>query len=109
MNILRLEKIVAHYAMADFLRANPKNKRKIRKDGTYKHNPYSLSPLTNEAREILNLARQKENISKEDEARVKYYLLKHLFINDEIVDISSRYSDMRTEQIKENKDGCYTC
>ena len=68
-NIERLEKIVSHYAMQDYKQANPK--RKFRKDGTVIHNPYSLSDETNEAREILALAR-----ARKEEERVKGYLLR---------------------------------
>lgn len=72
-NIKRLDDLVAKYAMMDYKRANPK--RKIRKDGTVIHNPYSLSSLTNEAREMLSLAR-KENLSAEEENTIKAYLLR---------------------------------
>ena len=63
-NVKRLENIVAHFAMEDYKRANPK--RKIsRKTGMPIHNPYSLSQQTNEAREMLRLSR-KENISQDE-------------------------------------------
>lgn len=78
-NIKRLENLVAKYAMQDYKRANPKPK--INRDGSIKHNPYTLSPLTNEAREMLQLAR-KENITTTEEEIVKAYLLKNLFIGD---------------------------
>ena len=74
-NIERLENIVAYYAMQDYKRANPKPK--MRKDGTVIHNPYSLSPLTNEARAMLAKARAGEN-----EEEVKAYLLKHKMLYD---------------------------
>lgn len=70
-NIKRLESIVAKYAMQDCKRVNPYGTRK----------PYSLSPLTNKTREMLNLAR-KNNISKEDKITVKEYLLKHKMNED---------------------------
>lgn len=70
-NIERLDKLVAKYAMQDFLRVNTTKNGTIRK----RHVPYSLSPLTNEAREMLILAR-KEDITKEEEENVKAYLLK---------------------------------
>ncbi len=78
-NIKHLENLVAKYAMKDYKRANPKPKRN--RDGSIKHNPYTLSPLTNEAREMLQLAR-KENITTTEEEIVKAYLLKNLFIGD---------------------------
>lgn len=79
-NIKRLDDLVAKYAMMDYKRANPK--QKIRKDGTVIHNPYSLSPLTNEAREMLQLAR-KENLTVEEEKTVKAYLLRMKMIGQE--------------------------
>ncbi len=79
-NIKRLENIVAHFAMEDYKRANPK-KKIDRKTGLTIHNPYSLSPQTNEAREILKLSR-KENISQDEEETVKAYLLKMKMINN---------------------------
>lgn len=78
-NIKRLENLVAKYAMQDYKRANPKPK--INRDGSIKHSPYTLSPLTNEAREMLQLAR-KEKITATEEEVVKAYLLKNLFIGD---------------------------
>lgn len=81
-NIERLENLVAHYAMQDYLRVNPRRKKWSM---NRKHNPYTLSPLTNEAREMLHLARQKD-IDKEDEEEVKVYLLrqKMIGVEDEI-------------------------
>ena len=82
-NVERLEKIVAHYAMQDYKQANPK--RKIRKDGTVIHNPYSLSDETNEAREILALALQLVGaaaLGGPQEDLVKAYLLKHKMLYD---------------------------
>ena len=79
-NVKRLENIVAHFAMEDYKRANPK--RKIsRKTGMLIHNPYSLSQQTNEAREMLRISR-KENISQDEEETVKAYLLKMKMINN---------------------------
>ena len=79
-NLKRLDNLVAKYALMDYKRANPK--RRIRKDGTVKHNPYTLSPLTNEAREMLALARKKD-ITQEEEEIVKAYLLKQKMIGEE--------------------------
>lgn len=79
-NLKRLDNLVAKYALMDYKRANPK--RRIRKDGTVKHNPYTLSPLTNEAREMLTLARKKD-ITQEEEEIVKAYLLKQKMIGEE--------------------------
>lgn len=73
-NIKRLDDLVKKYAFQDFKRANPHMKMR--------HNPYTLSPLTNEAREMLNLAR-KENITKEEEEEVKAYLLKKKMFGEE--------------------------
>lgn len=70
-NIERLENIVKHYAMIDYLRANRLKNGKIRK----KYRPYTLSPRTNEARGMLKISRKKE-ITKEEENIVKDYLLK---------------------------------
>lgn len=70
-NIERLENIVKHYAMIDYLRANRLKNGKIRK----KYRPYTLSPRTNEARRMLKISRKKE-ITKEEENFVKGYLLK---------------------------------
>jgi len=72
-NITRLKKLVGKYAKMDFNRANPKGV-KMYKNGETNYKPYSLSPLTNEAREMLQLA-QKDNISPEEENIVKSYLL----------------------------------
>ena len=77
-NIDRLDKLVAKYAMQDFLRVNTTKNGTIRK----RHVPYSLSPLTNEAREMLILAR-KEDITTEEEEIVKAYLLKKKMTGEE--------------------------
>lgn len=74
-NIERLEDIVAYYAMQDYKRANPNPK--MRKNGTVIHNPYSLSPATNEARAMLASAIAGENVEE-----VKAYLLKHKMLYD---------------------------
>lgn len=82
-NIERLEKIVSHYAMQDYKQANPK--RKFRKDGTIIHHPYSLSDETNEAREILAIAKRlvgADAIGGPQEDRVKAYLLRHKILFD---------------------------
>lgn len=79
-NIKRLDNLVAKYALMDYKRANPK--RRIGKDGTVKHNPYTLSPLTNEAREMLALSK-KNDITQEEEETVKAYLLKQKMIGEE--------------------------
>ena len=55
-NIERLENIVKHYAMIDYLRANRLKNGKIRK----KYQPYTLSPRTNEARGMLKISRKKK-------------------------------------------------
>lgn len=81
-NIERLDRLVAKYAYEDFRQANPLGKRRIRKDGTVKHNPYSLSAKTNEAREMLIMARKKD-ITKEEEEIVKAYLLKQKLLGEE--------------------------
>jgi len=79
-NIERLDRIVAHYAMKDYLRANPKPKYD-RKTGAPIRKPYTLSPETNEARAMLSLARS-ENLTPEQEEIVKAYLLKHKILFD---------------------------
>ena len=79
-NIDRLDDLVGKYALMDYKRANPK--RKIRKDGTVKHNPYSLSPMTLEALEMLQLAR-KEELTYSEENAVKAYLLKKKLLGEE--------------------------
>ena len=75
-NIKRLENLVTKYALEDY---NPKPK--MSRNGSIKHNPYTLSPLTNEARKMLQLARR-ENVSIAEEETIKAYLLRKLFKND---------------------------
>ena len=77
-NIETLDSFVAKYAMMDYKRANPKPK--FRNEMPV-HNPYTLSPDTNEAREMLHLAR-KTDITKEEEESVKAYLLKKKLIGE---------------------------
>lgn len=72
-NIERLSGIVSLLALKDYKRANPK--RKVNKNGTVKHNPYTLSEETEEARRLLINAK-KENITREEEEEIKAYLLK---------------------------------
>ena len=71
-NIERLNNIVKKYALQDFYRANPPRKRW---NPNRKHVPYTLSPMTNEAREMLAIA-MKKDISREEEEKVKAYLLR---------------------------------
>lgn len=78
-NIERLENLVEKYAMQDYKRANPKPK--MYANGKTNHKPYSLSPGTNEAREMLHLARKK-NITEDEENSVKTYLLKKRMAED---------------------------
>lgn len=78
-NIKRLENLVTKYALEDYKKANPKPK--MSRNGSIKHNPYTLSPLTNEARKMLQLARR-ENVSIAEEETIKAYLLRKLFKND---------------------------
>ena len=73
-NIERLDKLVKKYATQDYKRAAP--------HFAWGHRSYTLSPLTNEAREMLQLAR-KENITKEEEESVKAYLLKKKMLGEE--------------------------
>ena len=49
--------------------------------GESAHNPYSLSPETNQAREILHLA-HKKNITAEEENTIKSYLLKKKMVEN---------------------------
>lgn len=72
-----LSELVARLAFKDFYQANKENieKRKIDRNGCIKHNPYSLSNETNEAREMLKIANKLENTPEEVEA-VKAYILK---------------------------------
>ena len=84
-NIVRLEKLVSKYAKMDYNRANPKGV-KLYKDGRTSYKPYSLSPLTNEAREMLQLA-QKDDISLEEESIVKSYLLSKKLSGEEDEDV----------------------
>lgn len=81
-NIERLVKLVRKYARADYLRANPPERRRMRKDGTMTYTPYTLSPRTNEAREMLILAR-KENPTESEENAVKAYLLRMKMAGEE--------------------------
>ena len=75
-NIERLDNLVKKYAKQDYERANPHPYFGRR------HNPYTLSPLTNEAREMLQIA-LKENITKEEEESIKGYLLKKKMLGEE--------------------------
>lgn len=49
--------------------------------GESAHNSYSLSPETNQAREMLHLA-HKKNITAEEENTIKSYLLKKKMVED---------------------------
>jgi len=94
-NIKTLDNLVKKYALLDFFRANPKPIKQY-KNGKTSYKQYTLSPLTNEAREMLNLARQKK-ISREDELSVKGYLLMQKF-NGETVD---DFDEFRKRMFKE--------
>ena len=78
-NIERLDNLVKKYAMQDYLRANPP-RRPCQMNR--KNKPYSLSPRTNEAREMLALARN-PNIKKCEEEVVKAYLLRMKMLGEE--------------------------
>lgn len=78
-NIHRLEQIVAKYAMQDYNRANPR--RKLDRTGNPIHNPYTLSPFTNEAREMLHIALN-PNRTPEEEEECKAYLLRHKLMEE---------------------------
>ena len=73
-NIENLRKLVSKYALEDYKRYNPHPH--LTKNG-YTHNPYTLSPRTEEARDMLHLAFKPEP-TKEDEERIKAYLLNKL-------------------------------
>ncbi|NMB69835.1 hypothetical protein GYA27_01355 [candidate division WWE3 bacterium] len=49
-NVTAVDKIIAALCMKEFKRANPKPK--MRKDGTVRYNPYSLTDEINEFREL---------------------------------------------------------
>lgn len=68
-NIDNLYNIAANLAFIDYRIANPKGKYK-------KHHPYSLSDDQREAQEHYELALKRENISRDEEERVKGYLLR---------------------------------
>lgn len=94
-NITLLEGLVAKYAMKDYERCNPR-----KKDGTpkyKKYHPYTLSPATNEAREMLHLARE-DGIGKADEEAVKGYLLQKR-LSDEIDESVVQYAQKLKKEI----------
>ena len=67
-----LYNITAYYAMKDYLRANTDKHGK-----RYKiHHPYGLSDDTNEARELYAIVYGQNDISFEDESKIKGYILK---------------------------------
>ena len=66
-NLQNLYNITANLAYKDYRAMNPK--------GGKKHRPYSLSGETREALELYALARTTD-LSREDEERIKAYLLK---------------------------------
>lgn len=76
-NIKRLNSIVSELAMADYKRTNPHPR--LLKNGQWNHIPYTLSPNTNEAREMLQLANKVRSGKGtiQDEETVKAYLLNH--------------------------------
>jgi hypothetical protein len=94
-NIKHLENLVKKYALLDFFRANPKPIRQYR-NGQTNYNPYGLSTLTNDAREMLSLARN--NPDRESEEKIKGYLfIKRM--NNELVD---DYKSFEKKMFKEN-------
>ena len=77
MNTNAIDKIISQLAMKDYLRYNPR-----KKDGRpkyKKHHPYTLSPETNEARQIKN-----DYITGTiDENQYKAYCLKYNLLSQE--------------------------
>ena len=67
-----LYNITAYYAMQDYLRANTDKQGKRYK----KHHPYSLSGDTNEARSLYAIVYGQDDISFENENKIKGYILK---------------------------------
>ena len=77
MNTNAIDKIISQLAMKDFLRYNPRTK--AGKPKYKKHHPYTLSPETNEAREI----KAKYIAGAIDENEYKAYCLKFNLLNQE--------------------------
>lgn len=73
--LANLYAVNSYYAYQDFKRANPQGRRYTKKGAEIPYNPYTLSPLTNEAREHFTLA-QKPIWSDETETRIKAYILR---------------------------------
>ena len=75
MNRIRakLYAVNSYYANQDFKRANPNGRRYSKKGEPMPYNPYTLSPLTQEAREHYVLS-QAVTWADDREARIKRYL-----------------------------------
>ena len=71
----RLYAVNSYYAYLDFKAANPKGRQYDKKGNPKPYNPYTLSPLTNEASEHYTLS-QGLIWSDEKEARSKAYLMR---------------------------------
>ncbi|WP_368900809.1 hypothetical protein [Oceanobacillus oncorhynchi] len=68
--IRKVHIVVGELANKDYLKANTNKQGRLYK----KHVPYSLSQETEQAKEILDLL-YKNEVTKEDEERIKGYLL----------------------------------
>jgi hypothetical protein len=73
--LARLYAVNSYFAYGDFKAANPKGRRYTKKGEPLPYNPYSLSPLTLEAREHYTLA-QRVVWTDETENKIKSYLMR---------------------------------
>ena len=73
--LANLYAVNSYYAYQDFKAANPKGRQYTKKGAEKPYNPYTLSPLTNEAREHYRLA-QSLIWPTEKEEKIKGYLMK---------------------------------
>lgn len=71
----KLYAVNSYYAYLDFKNANPKGRRYTKKGEPLPYNPYTLSPLTQEAREHYTLS-QSVIWTDEKENKIKGYLMR---------------------------------
>jgi hypothetical protein len=95
-NIDNLYKITANLAKRDYLITNPK--RRVSKQGYVIHNRYSLSDETLEAYDFYNLS-IRDDISREDEERIKAYLLKVKTVIPELLAENESYKQWKNAHV----------
>lgn len=107
--IKRLDSLVAKYSYQDY--------RATCRKRWYRPESYTLSETTNEARGMRNLALKRENVTLEEEERIKAYLTRKLMTGemDDILELEkeekkydpeSAYNDVQRCRVIENgKDG----